>query len=67
MRTWNDFWQSLQADNASMMEVFTKGGVKIVDRADLPLKANFVENLFVLCIKKHGTTNEKFKARWILQ
>lgn len=47
--------------------IVAKGGVKVVNRADLPSDANFVGNRFVLCIKDPGTPDQRFKARWILQ
>lgn len=46
--------------------IVAKGGVKVVNRSDLPANANFVGNRYVLTIKNPNTIEELFKARWVL-
>lgn len=48
-------------------EIVWKGGLKIVDCADLPTNANLVDNWLLLCIKDTDSSNQKFKTHSALQ
>lgn len=43
-----------------------KGGVKVVNRSDLPKNANFVSDHYVFTMKNSKNIKELFKARWVL-